>query len=75
MSTNREGYTQAWRDDHRARGLCIDCNNPVVFGRVRCQDHLDKTRDAKLRYLDQKRKQRRQDFAITRLRLKGDSNA
>lgn len=33
-------YTRAYRAGIRARGQCLECRRPSVFGRARCERHL-----------------------------------
>jgi hypothetical protein len=43
--TEQKGYYKGklkeFRELHKSKGLCIDCNNNVKAGYVRCQEHLD----------------------------------
>ena len=34
-------YLKKWRANQKKQGLCIDCIDKVVPGKVRCQYHLD----------------------------------
>lgn len=39
-------YLKDLREYRRANGLCLDCNRPVVLGRMRCAKHLESERQA-----------------------------
>ena len=40
-------YLRAWREDHRRRDLCSQCNAPAAPGACRCPRHLETMRLAR----------------------------
>lgn len=38
---------KAYREDHKARGLCVQCTRPAVSGETMCRYHKDKNRRRK----------------------------
>ena len=49
-----------YKDEHRRKGLCVNCSRPAVVGKVLCYVHLEneKVRDNKR---NKKRKQKYKD--------------
>ena len=59
INSEREYHNQ-WRESHREKGLCIECNRPATGGHTLCLFHLDYKRRGQ-RKLDRnpKNKERR----------------
>jgi hypothetical protein len=54
-SSGWPAYIANWRDDHRGRGLCLDCNSPVVPGKAYCEPHRQARNERCRRYMQRKR--------------------
>ena len=33
-----------YKEDHKKKGLCVDCSEPAVVGKTRCEKHFERNR-------------------------------